>query len=45
MIASALNQLNVPSYYQNLAIGVLLIFALSLDSIRRQIHRRILLEG
>jgi ribose/xylose/arabinose/galactoside ABC-type transport system permease subunit len=45
MIASALNQLNVPSYYQSLAIGLLLIFALSLDSIRRQIYRRILLEG
>ncbi|MBD8605394.1 ABC transporter permease [Aeromicrobium sp. CFBP 8757] len=45
MIASALNQLNVPSYYQSLAIGVLLIFALSLDSLRRQIYRRILMEG
>ncbi|MFV0405678.1 MAG: ABC transporter permease [Propioniciclava sp.] len=45
MISSALNLLNVPSYYQYLAIGILLIFALSLDSVRRYLYRKRLLEG
>ncbi|WP_183086310.1 ABC transporter permease [Mycetocola tolaasinivorans] len=39
MIASSLNLLNIPSFYQYLAVGVLLLFALSLDTLRRRIQR------
>jgi len=39
MIASTLNLLNIPSFYQYLAVGVLLLFALSLDTLRRRIQR------
>ncbi|MFD8366264.1 ABC transporter permease [Streptomyces hygroscopicus] len=45
MISSALNLLNIPSYYQYLAVGVLLIFALSLDSIRRFFLRHMIVGG
>lgn len=44
MINSGLNLLNVPSFYQYAAVGILLLFALTLDSVRRQIQRRAL-EG
>ena len=38
MIGSALNLRNIPGYYQYLALGVLLMFALSLDTVRRRIR-------
>jgi len=38
MIASSLNLLNIPAFYQYLAVGVLLIFALSLDTLRRSVQ-------
>ncbi|HEX3678686.1 MAG TPA: ABC transporter permease [Galbitalea sp.] len=41
MIDSALNLLNVPSFYQYLAIGLLLVAALSLDSVRARVSRRL----
>ena len=40
MISSGLNLLNVPSFYQYLAVGLLLLLALGLDSIRRRLQRR-----
>jgi len=39
-IAGALNILNVPSFYQYLALGLLLIFALALDTLRRSMISR-----
>jgi ribose transport system permease protein len=42
MINAGLNLLNVPSFYQYAAVGILLLFALSLDSLRRTIQRRAL---
>ncbi len=39
-IGGALNILNVPSFYQYLALGLLLIFALSFDTLRRSIVSR-----
>jgi ribose/xylose/arabinose/galactoside ABC-type transport system permease subunit len=39
-IAGALNILNVPAFYQYLALGLLLIFALALDTLRRSIISR-----
>jgi ribose/xylose/arabinose/galactoside ABC-type transport system permease subunit len=39
MIAAALNLLNIASYYQYMATGVLLLFALSLDTLRRTVQR------
>ncbi len=44
MINSGLNLLNVPSFYQFVALGALLIFALSLDGVQRAAVRRAL-EG
>jgi ribose transport system permease protein len=41
MINAGLNLLNVPSFYQYIALGVLLIFALSLDSAQRAAVRRV----
>jgi ribose/xylose/arabinose/galactoside ABC-type transport system permease subunit len=38
MISSALNLRNVPGYYQYLALGLLLLLALSLDSVRQRIR-------
>ena len=38
MISSALNLRNIPGYYQYLALGLLLLLALSLDSVRGQIR-------
>lgn len=35
MIYAALNILNIPSFYQYIALGVLLVFALSVDSAQR----------
>lgn len=43
MISSGLNLLNIPPFYQYLAVGLLLLLALSLDSARRRIQRRALL--
>jgi ribose/xylose/arabinose/galactoside ABC-type transport system permease subunit len=43
-IASALNILNVIAVYQYLALGVLLIFALSIDSVRRAFITKSLLS-
>jgi ribose/xylose/arabinose/galactoside ABC-type transport system permease subunit len=41
-IAAALNILNVPSFYQYLSTGLLLIIALTFDSLRpRRLHARI----
>lgn len=45
MINSSLNLLNVPSFYQYVALGALLIFALSLDSAQRATLKRIMLGG
>lgn len=42
MINSGLNLLNVPSFYQYVALGTLLIFALSIDSAQRVAVRRLL---
>ncbi len=39
-IGGALNILNVPSYYQYLALGLLLIFALWFDTLRRSLVSR-----
>lgn len=44
MINSGLNLLNVPSFYQYVALGALLVFALSIDSAQRAAVRR-MLEG
>ena len=44
MINSGLNLLNVPSFYQYVALGTLLVFALSVDGAQRAAVRR-LLEG
>ena len=45
VINSALNILKVESFYQYLALGLLLIFALSLDTLRRAIIKRAVTEG
>jgi ribose/xylose/arabinose/galactoside ABC-type transport system permease subunit len=39
-IGGALNILNVPSFYQYLALGLLLIFALAFDTLRRSLVSR-----
>ena len=44
MINSGLNLLNVPSFYQYVALGALLVFALSIDGAQRSAVRR-MLEG
>ena len=44
MISSALNLRNIPGYYQYLALGLLLLLALSLDAVRRQV-RAVLASG
>ena len=44
MINSGLNLLNVPSFYQYVALGTLLVFALSIDGAQRSAVRR-MLEG
>jgi ribose/xylose/arabinose/galactoside ABC-type transport system permease subunit len=44
-ISSALNILKVPPFYQYLALGLLLIFALTLDTIRRTVVKRIVTGG
>jgi ribose/xylose/arabinose/galactoside ABC-type transport system permease subunit len=41
MINAGLNLLNVPSFYQYIALGVLLVFALSVDSAQRAAVRRV----
>ena len=38
MISSALNLRNIPGYYQYLALGLLLLLALGLDTVRRRIR-------
>jgi ribose/xylose/arabinose/galactoside ABC-type transport system permease subunit len=45
VINSSLNILKVESFYQYLALGLLLIFALALDTLRRAIVRRAVTEG
>jgi ribose/xylose/arabinose/galactoside ABC-type transport system permease subunit len=45
VINSALNILKVESFYQYLALGLLLIFALALDTMRRSIIKRAVTEG
>lgn len=42
MINSGLNLLNVPSFYQYVALGTLLVFALSIDGAQRAAVRRML---
>ena len=42
-ISSGLNLLNIPAFYQYLSVGFLLLFALSLDSLRVRSQRRALL--
>jgi ribose transport system permease protein len=44
-ISSALNILKVPPFYQYLALGLLLIFALALDTLRREIVTRVVMRG
>ena len=44
MISSALNLRNIPGYYQYLALGLLLLLALGLDTVRRQV-RAVLASG
>ena len=44
-ISSALNILKVPPFYQYMALGLLLILALSLDTLRRAIIRRAVTGG
>ena len=43
-IASALNILKVAAFYQYLFVGVLLIFALSIDTVRRIILAKVMLR-
>ncbi len=45
MISSALNLRDIPGYYQYLALGLLLLLALGLDSIRNRIRRMITSGG
>lgn len=45
VINSGLNILKVESFYQYLALGLLLIFALALDTLRRAIIKRAVTEG
>jgi ribose transport system permease protein len=45
VISSALNILKVEPFYQYLALGLLLILALGLDSLRRAVIRRAVSEG
>jgi ribose/xylose/arabinose/galactoside ABC-type transport system permease subunit len=44
-ISSALNILKVPPFYQYMALGLLLIFALVLDTLRRSIVTRVVMRG
>lgn len=44
-ISSALNILKVESFYQYLALGLLLIFALSLDTLRRTVITRVVMRN
>lgn len=44
-INSALNILKVPPFYQYMALGLLLILALTLDTIRRAVIKRVVTEG
>lgn len=42
-VYSALNLINVPSYFQYLAVGIILLFALGTDSLRRYFQQRALI--
>ncbi len=44
MISSALNLRDIPGYYQYLALGLLLLLALGLDSVRNRI-RKVMISG
>jgi ribose transport system permease protein len=45
MISSALNLRNIPGYYQYLALGLLLLLALALDSVRNRIRSALATGG
>ena len=45
VISSALNILKVEPFYQYLALGLLLIIALALDTLRRELIKRAVTEG
>jgi ribose/xylose/arabinose/galactoside ABC-type transport system permease subunit len=45
MISAALNLRNIPGYYQYLALGLLLLLALSLDTVRQRVRTRLLAGG
>jgi len=45
MISASLNLKNIPGYYQYLALGVLLLLALGLDSLRQGVRNRLLAGG
>lgn len=45
MVSAILNLLNIPTFYQYLAVGLLLLLALSLDSFRRRGQRNLLQGG
>lgn len=45
MISASLNLRNIPGYYQYLALGLLLLLALGLDSARQSVRNRLLAGG
>lgn len=45
MISASLNLRNIPGYYQYLALGLLLLLALSLDTVRQSVRNRLLTGG
>ncbi len=45
MISASLNLRNIPGYYQYLALGLLLLLALGLDTVRQSVRNRLLAGG
>jgi len=45
MISASLNLRNIPGYYQYLALGLLLLLALGLDTLRQTVRNRLLAGG
>lgn len=45
MISASLNLRNIPGYYQYLALGLLLLLALGLDTVRQSVRNRMLAGG
>ena len=45
MISASLNLRNIPGYYQYLALGVLLMLALGLDTLRQSVRSRLMAGG